>query len=126
MPQWNWARLNWSIYIFKPPPLPYQIYQNFCKIVGKFGNIDIVFFSTGIHDPKSEKKLNLEKIRIIMETNFFGTINCINSVYNYFKEKKSGHIGGSFSMAELVSVLYDDYDIGGKDKFILSRHLPSL
>ena len=36
-------------------------------------------------------------------------------------EKKSGHIGGSFSMAELTSVLYDDYDIGGKDKFILSK-----
>ena len=28
-------------------------------------------------------------------------------------EKKSGHIGGSFSMAELVSVLYHYYDIGG-------------
>ena len=36
-------------------------------------------------------------------------------------EKKSGHIGGSFSMAELTSVLYDDYDIGNKDKFILSK-----
>ena len=36
-------------------------------------------------------------------------------------EKKSGHIGGSFSMAELTSVLYNDYDIGGKDKFILSK-----
>ena len=36
-------------------------------------------------------------------------------------EKKSGHIGGSFSMAELTSVLYSDYDIGGKDKLILSK-----
>ena len=36
-------------------------------------------------------------------------------------EKKSGHIGGSFSMAELTSVLYNDYDIGGKDKLILSK-----
>lgn len=36
-------------------------------------------------------------------------------------QKKSGHIGGSFSMAELVSVLYNDYDIGGKDKLILSK-----
>ena len=35
--------------------------------------------------------------------------------------KKSGHIGGSFSMAELTSVLYEDYDIGGKDKLILSK-----
>ena len=35
--------------------------------------------------------------------------------------KKSGHIGGAFSMAELTSVLYGDYDIGGKDKLILSK-----
>ena len=34
--------------------------------------------------------------------------------------KQSGHIGGAFSMAELTSVLYEDYDIGGKDKLILS------
>jgi transketolase len=36
-------------------------------------------------------------------------------------EKKSGHIGGCFSMAELTSVLYEDYDIGGEDKLILSK-----
>ena len=71
----------------------------FKKIINKFKNIDIAFFSTGIHDPKSEKNLNLEKIRKIMETNFFGTINCVNSVYSYFKEKKSGHISMVSSVA---------------------------
>ena len=71
----------------------------FNKIVSKFENIDIVVFSTGIHDPNSEKKLNLDSIRKIMETNFFGTINSINSVYNYFKEKKSGHISIVSSVA---------------------------
>ena len=71
----------------------------FNKIVSKFGNINIVVFSTGIHDPNSEKKLNLDNIRKIMETNFFGTMNSINSVYNYFKEKKSGHISIVSSVA---------------------------
>ena len=71
----------------------------FNKIVSKFKNIDIAVFSTGIHDPNSEKKLNLDSIRKIMETNFFGTINSINSVYNYFKEKKSGHISIVSSVA---------------------------
>ena len=33
----------------------------FKKIVNKFKNVDIALFSTGIHDPKSEKTLNLEK-----------------------------------------------------------------
>ena len=41
----------------------------------------------------------------------------LDMVYN----KKSGHIGGSFSLAELIAVLYSDYDIGGKDKLILSK-----
>ena len=36
-------------------------------------------------------------------------------------DKQSGHIGGAFSMAELTCVLYEDYDIGGKDKLILSK-----
>ena len=36
-------------------------------------------------------------------------------------EKQSGHIGGSFSIAELISVLYNDYDINGNDKLILSK-----
>jgi transketolase len=42
-------------------------------------------------------------------------------VLDMVRSKKSGHIGGSFSIAELVSVLYSEYDIGGKDKLILSK-----
>ena len=60
----------------------------FRDILKKFENIEICVFGTGIHDPKSEKKFNLEKIRKIMEVNFFGTMNSINSIYDYYKEKK--------------------------------------
>ena len=42
-------------------------------------------------------------------------------VIDMVRAKQSGHIGGCFSMAELTSVLYEDYDIGGKDKLILSK-----
>lgn len=42
-------------------------------------------------------------------------------VLNMVNDKQSGHIGGSFSIAELVSVLYNDYDINGNDKLILSK-----
>ena len=34
-----------------------------------------------------------------MNVNFFGTINSINAVYDYFKEKKSGHISIVSSVA---------------------------
>ena len=73
-----------------------KVFQN---ILEKFQNIDICVFCTGIHDPESEKKLNSEKIREIMETNFFGTLNCIMAVNDYFREKEDGHISIVSSVA---------------------------
>ena len=69
------------------------------NIINKFKNIDICLFGTGMHDPKSEKKFNLDKIRQIMEVNYFGTINSINSIYEYFSEKKNGQISIISSVA---------------------------
>ena len=71
----------------------------FQDIIEKFQTIDICVFCTGIHDPESEKKLSIEKIREIMETNFFGTVNCIMAVNAYFREKKNGHISIVSSVA---------------------------
>jgi len=71
----------------------------FKDIVDKFENIEICVFGTGIHDPQSEKKFNLEKIKKIMEVNFFGTMNSINSVYDYFAQRKVGQISIISSVA---------------------------
>jgi short-subunit dehydrogenase len=71
----------------------------FKDIIEKFKNIDICVFGTGIHDPKSEKEFSLDKIRKIMEVNYFGTMNSINSVYSYFKDKKDGQISIVSSVA---------------------------
>jgi len=71
----------------------------FQDILVKFQTIDICVFCAGIHDPDSEKKLSTEKIREIMETNFFGTLNCIMAVNSYFRERKSGHISWVSSVA---------------------------
>ncbi len=73
-----------------------NVFQN---IIKKFKTIDISVFCTGIHDPDSEKQLNSEKIREIMETNFFGTLNCIMAVNTFFREKKGGHISIVSSVA---------------------------
>ncbi|NCX65108.1 MAG: SDR family NAD(P)-dependent oxidoreductase [Proteobacteria bacterium] len=75
-----------------------------CKLVAKeiidrFKNIEICVFGTGMHDPKSEKKFNLEKVREIMEVNYFGTMNAINSIYEYFSVKKNGQISIISSVA---------------------------
>ena len=69
------------------------------SILKDLGKIDICVFGTGMHDPQSEKRFNLEKIRKIMEVNYFGTLNSINSVYDYFSEKKDGHISIISSVA---------------------------
>ena len=71
----------------------------FNKIREKFNEIDISVFCTGIHNPSSEKKFDLESIRKIMNVNFFGTINSVNAVYDYYREKKSGHISIVSSVA---------------------------
>lgn len=41
----------------------------------------------------------------------------LDMVYN----KQSGHIGGSFSLCEIISYLYSEYDLINKDKLILSK-----
>jgi short-subunit dehydrogenase len=92
--------INENIY-----PFPLDVTNiNQCKtvfenIIKKFKNIEISVFGTGIHDPKSEKEFNLEKIRKIMEVNYFGTMNSINSVYSYFSDKKNGQISIISSVA---------------------------
>ena len=93
-------RINKNIHSF---PLdvtnPEQCKKVFENIIKKFSDIEISIFGTGIHDPNSEKKFNLEKIREIMEVNYFGTMNSINSVYDYYNEKKSGQISIISSVA---------------------------
>ena len=73
--------------------------KTFQNIIEKFKTIDISVFCTGIHDPNAEKNLDSKKIREIMETNFFGSLNCIMAVNKYFREKKGGHISIVSSVA---------------------------
>ncbi len=64
----------------------------FEEIKNKFESIDICFFSTGTWNPKKEKDIDVEQIEEVFKINFFGTLNSIKVVENYFKEKKSGII----------------------------------
>ena len=64
----------------------------FEQIKNKFQNIDICFFSTGTWNPKKEKDIDVEQIENVFKVNFFGTLNSIKSVEEYFKNKKNGII----------------------------------
>lgn len=64
----------------------------FNEIKNKFENIDICFFSTGTWDPKKEKEIDVEQMKDVFKVNFFGTVNCIKAVEQYFRDKKKGII----------------------------------
>ncbi len=94
------AKINENIYSFPLDVTDIEQCKNVSsKIISKFNFIDICVFGTGIHDPNSEKVFNLEKIREIIEINFFGVMNCVNSVYSHFTEKKNGKISIISSVA---------------------------
>ena len=64
----------------------------FNEIKNKYENIDICFFSTGTWNPKKEKDIDVEQIEDVFKVNFFGTVNSIKAVEEYFREKKNGII----------------------------------
>ena len=72
---------------------------SFTNILNQFKNLDLCVFCSGAYDPKLEKEVNKEQIKKIMNINFFGVLNCIEIVENYFKNKKEGHISIVSSVA---------------------------
>ena len=71
----------------------------FSNILNKFKELDLCVFCSGAYDPKLEKEINKEQIKKIMNINFFGVLNCIKTVEDYFKNKKKGHISIVSSVA---------------------------
>jgi len=71
----------------------------FSNILDKFKDLDLCVFCSGAYDPKLEKEINKDQIKKIMNINFFGVLNCIKTVEEYFKNKKKGHISIVSSVA---------------------------
>ena len=64
----------------------------FNEIKHQYENIDICFFSTGTWDPKKEKEIDVERMEDVFKVNFFGTVNSIKAVEQYFRDRKNGII----------------------------------
>ena len=64
----------------------------FNQIKNKYESVDICFFSTGTWNPKKEKDIDVEQIENVFKVNFFGTLNTVKAVEEYFKSKKDGII----------------------------------
>ena len=76
-----------------------NVKSKFSEIIGKFETIDVCIFSAGVNYNQLESDLNAEKIRNSMEINFFGTLNCIVAVNDFFKKRGAGHISIISSLA---------------------------
>ena len=91
---------NENIFSF---PLDVTSFDNckdtFDKILKQFGNIDICFLCSGTYDPKKEQEINIEQNKFVMNVNYFGTLNCVKSVEEYFKKEKKGQISIVSSIA---------------------------
>ncbi len=76
-----------------------KVHEIFKRILEDFKNIDLCIFSAGTYEPKLEEEISQEQIRKTMEVNFFGVVNCIKTVEEYFKNIKNGHISIVSSIA---------------------------
>ena len=76
-----------------------NVTKTFNNIIEDFKNVDICLFCSGTYDPKLEQEINVEQNKFVMETNYFGVLNCIKAVETYFKNKKSGQISIVSSVA---------------------------
>ena len=63
----------------------------FKKIIEDHGQVDLCIFSSGTYERKSEKELDVQNIRHVIEVNFLGVINCVSAVEKYYKDKNNGH-----------------------------------
>ena len=76
-----------------------QINEVFKNILDNFGDLDICLFSSGTYEPKDEQNIDPDKIKNVINVNFLGVIDCVKTVEEYFKDKKSGHISIVSSIA---------------------------
>jgi len=93
----------------------------FEKIKNKFENIDICFFSTGTWNPKKERDIDVEQIEEVFKINFFGTLNAIKAVEEYFKKKKIVS-NPNCSTIQMVMALKPIHDLFKIKKIIVATY----
>jgi short-subunit dehydrogenase len=62
------------------------------KAIDEFGGIDIAVCNAGVYFRKLAVDQSINEIRDVLETNFFGTLNCIYELLPHFLAKGKGHI----------------------------------
>lgn len=92
------------------------------KTLAAFGRIDILVNNAGILVYKPLEETSPEEIRALMETNYFGAVNCANAVVKVMKEQKSGAIANVASIAGKVGFTNLGYYCASKFALMAYSH----
>ena len=65
-----------------------EVKKSFKKSFTKLGFPDIIVLNAGTNNPNSKNIVNIDEIKNIYNVNFFGTINCIQTILDLVKIKK--------------------------------------
>lgn len=74
-----------------------QVEKTVSKIEESMGSIDIAMLNAGTAGPYSSN-FEIDHYNHVVKTNISGNLNCINSIYPRFKNRKNGHIAIVSSM----------------------------
>jgi len=74
------------------------------RIAKELGPIDVLINNAGIERVGSIEELPLAEFRLVMETNYFGVIRCIQAVLPAMRERRSGSIVNVGSIAGRIAV----------------------
>ena len=80
---------------------PETIKKAMLRGIEKFGRIDVLSNNAGISSNITIEEETLEHMKEVMETNFFGTFNTINSFLPYFRKNGNGTIINNTSQSGL-------------------------
>ena len=72
------------------------------KGIKRFGSIDVLANVAGISSYVTFEEESPQKVRRVMETNYFGTFNTCHSLIKYFRERNNGTIINCTSVMGLV------------------------
>ena len=85
---------------------PDSIQNAIKKGIERFGKIDVVSNNAGISTSVIFEEETLERMKNVMETNFFGTYNVIQSILPHFRKNNNGTIINNTSQSGLAPRKY--------------------
>ena len=97
---------------------PETIKEAVKKGIDKFGKIDVLSNNAGISANITCEEETLEHMKEVMDINFFGTFNTINTLLPHFRENKNGTIICNTSQSGLTPRLYGAAYCSSKDSVV--------